>query len=68
MNRGLRATRNRGKVSYVNNVRGDELGAGKGVISRTHVKISHKSASSAYWTSASSHQFNSILTSLRSVL
>ena len=27
--------------SYVDNVRGDEPGAGKGVISRTHVKISH---------------------------
>ena len=27
--------------SYVDNVRGDEPGGGKGVVSRTHVKISH---------------------------
>jgi uncharacterized Zn-binding protein involved in type VI secretion len=27
--------------SFVDNVRGDEPGAGKGVVSRTHVKISH---------------------------
>ena len=33
--------------SYVDNVRGDEPGAGKGVISRTHVKISHNIDKSA---------------------
>ena len=27
--------------SFVDNVKGDELGKGKGVISQTHVKISH---------------------------
>lgn len=27
--------------SYVDNVKGDEAGAGKGVVSQTHVKISH---------------------------
>ena len=27
--------------SYVDNVRGDEPGGGKGVISRTHMRISH---------------------------
>ena len=33
--------------SYVDNVRGDEPGAGKGVISQTHMRISHNIDKSA---------------------
>ena len=33
--------------SYVDNVRGDEPGAGKGVVSQTHIKISHNIDKSA---------------------
>lgn len=33
--------------SFVDNVKGDEPGAGKGVVSRTHMKISHNIGHSA---------------------